>query len=1282
MAQIIGSATLTPGKLDLLAAWIGRQRWYAAKGADPQLRRLFSWRLDDPDGAVGMETLLIEDDAGPEPVVYQVPLTYRQEPLAGAAAALVGTLEHSELGTRYVYDAPHDPVYAAALLELCLGRAQAQSGTRSDTPEPLVVGQPRPGGPHLATVRGSQVLSGEQSNTSMILDVVADQGTAAPIIVKVFRTLQAGANPDVVVQGALVEAGSTHVAHPVGAVAGRWPDPAGGQVPLRGHLATAAEFLAGAQDAWREALAAARADTDFTTSARALGEATAAVHSDLARAFPTVPTTREVVETTLAGMHRRLRAAVAACPELAEPRRAIAAVLEAARDAEWPDRQRIHGDYHLGQVLHSPSRGWVVLDFEGEPLRPLAERTEPDQPLRDVAGMLRSFDYVAGTVATQHPDAAATAGRWADASRRAFLDGYAERAGYDPRDQDALLAAYTMDKALYEVVYEARNRPDWLPIPRTAIDRLLTATRRHQMTPAPTTDQLLGAITALVHGRHQQPHDLLGQHVEDGGLRIRVRRPLATSVRVRFEDDETLDLAHEAEGVWSGLRADTDTTMDYRVLTVWGDGIEHEADDPYRFAPTLGEIDLHLIGEGRHEQLWTVLGSHVRSYDGPMGQVTGTSFAVWAPRARAVRVIGDFNDWDGAGHPMRLIGASGVWELFVPGVGEGTAYKFEIRGVDDVVRAKADPMARRTEVPPATASVVTRSHHQWQDGQWLEHRARNDAHSGPMSIYEVHLGSWRHGSTYADMAEHLVNYVTDLGFTHVEFLPVMEHPYAPSWGYQVTGYFAPTSRFGTPDDFKFLVDRLHQAGVGVILDWVPGHFPKDAFALGRFDGEALYEHPDPRRGDQPDWGTYIFDFGRSQVRNFLVANACYWLEEFHADGLRVDAVASMLYLDYSRNDGEWLPNERGGREHLEAIGLLQEANATAYKRSPGIVMIAEESTSWPGVTKATSAGGLGFGLKWNMGWMNDTLRYLGEQPINRQYHHNLLTFALMYAFSENYLLPISHDEVVHGKGSLVTKVPGDRGEQLASVRAYLAYLWSHPGKQLIFMGTEFAQTGEWADGRSLDWWLLDHAAHYRVHALVKHLNTIYREHDALWALDSSPAGFEWLDADDNGGNTLSYLRFADPDHRRGSVVATVINFSGESKAEVRVGVPRAGSWRVILDTSGYDEASSPSQADIVLAAVEEPWHGQPYSVTVAVAALSALYLAPEDSPAAKTQLIETTAGVLPESVIDESRRRAVDTSDDALESGRSQDPATEDAATGDRATGVADPAAPEAEETP
>jgi 1,4-alpha-glucan branching enzyme len=725
-----------------------------------------------------------------------------------------------------------------------------------------------------------------------------------------------------------------------------------------------------------------------------------------------------------------------------------------------------------------------------------------------------------------------------------------------------------------------------------------------------STSHASSAIGALVAGHHQQPHDVLGQHLEGDGLRLRAFRPIARSVTVLFEDGERLPLEHEAQGVWTAVRRGTGRTLDYRLLVAYEDGVEHRQDDCYRFVPTLGDVDLHLIGEGRHEELWTVLGAHVREYDGPLGTVRGTSFAVWAPRAQAVRLTGDFNHWDGIAHPMRLLGGSGVWELFVPDVGEGTRYKFEIRGSDGVVRSKADPLARATETPPATASVVTRSHYEWEDAGWMRRRDEQDPHDGPMSIYEVHLGSWRTGLGYRDLAEHLVNYVADLGFTHVEFLPVMEHPYGPSWGYQVTGYYAPTARFGSPDDFRYLVDRLHRAGIGVIVDWVPAHFPRDEWALARFDGEPLYEHPDPRRGDQPDWGTHIFDFGRTQVRNFLVANASYWLEEFHVDGLRVDAVASMLYLDYSREDGNWLPNQYGGRENLEAIGLLQEANATAYKRVPGIITAAEESTSWPGVTKATDQGGLGFGFKWNMGWMNDSLRYIARDPIHRQYHHNLLTFSLMYAYSENYILPISHDEVVHGKGSLLRKIPGHRYDQLATMRAYLAYIWSHPGKQLLFMGCEFGQEAEWADGRELDWWLLDQPAHYRVHNLVKQLNAVYRENPALWSLDSSPAGFEWLNANDNSGNTFSYLRFGAEDRDSGPVVAVVVNFNGEAHDGMRVGLPRPGDWRVILDTSGYDEFGTPSQADVVLTAEPRPWDNQPYSVQVRAAKLSALWLAP------------------------------------------------------------------------
>ena len=717
-------------------------------------------------------------------------------------------------------------------------------------------------------------------------------------------------------------------------------------------------------------------------------------------------------------------------------------------------------------------------------------------------------------------------------------------------------------------------------------------------------------LERLIAGTHHDPHGVLGPHPYDGAVTVRTLKPLASSVIVEMDDGSSVELRHEFEGVWVGVLP-TAKVPDYRIRVTYGDGIEHTLDDPYRFLPTLGEVDLHLIGEGRHEELWNVLGAHVREYDGPMGTVRGTSFAVWAPNARAVRLVGDFNQWDSSAHPMRSLGSSGIWELYLPGVAEGNRYKFEILGSDGSRRAKADPMARATEKPPATASVVTSTAYSWADDEWMTTRAATNPHNGPMSVYEVHLGSWRQGESYRDLAEHLVDYVVDLGFTHIELMPVMEHPYGPSWGYQVTGYYAPTSRFGSPDDFRYLVDTLHRNGIGVLLDWVPAHFPKDAFALARFDGQALYEHPDPRRGDHPDWGTHVFDFGRPQVRNFLVANALYWLEEFHIDGLRVDAVASMLYLDYSREDGEWVPNIYGGREDLEAVQLLQETNATVYRRVPGTVMIAEESTSWPGVTRPTHLGGLGFGLKWNMGWMHDSLDYMANEPIHRQYHHHQMTFSMMYAWSENFVLPISHDEVVHGKGSLLRKMPGDRWQQLANLRAYLAYTWSHPGKQLVFMGSEFAQEGEWADGRSLDWWLMDQPAHYGIHALVKDLNNVYRSHPAMWELDHVPEGFRWIDANDAAGNTFSFLRFgsAGPDGER-PTLASIINFSGVPHNDYRLGLPQVGRWNEILNTDaeGYGGSGVGNLGSVQAEAV--PWHGQPYSALLTLPPLGAVWFEP------------------------------------------------------------------------
>ncbi|OZD30843.1 1,4-alpha-glucan branching enzyme [Rhodococcus sp. 06-1477-1B] len=662
-------------------------------------------------------------------------------------------------------------------------------------------------------------------------------------------------------------------------------------------------------------------------------------------------------------------------------------------------------------------------------------------------------------------------------------------------------------------------------------------------------------LDAVAHGAHHDPHSVLGVHETGAGWVIRSRRPLAREVIAELADGSSVPLEHVRGGIWEA--AVEHYPGAYTVRATY-DGSEHVADDGYRHAPSVGELDLHLITEGRHEELWRVLGAHVRELDGS----TGTAFTVWAPDARALRVIGDFNGWDGAGHAMRSMGGSGVWELFVPGIGAGTRYKFEILTRAGNWIEKADPMARLAEVPPATASVVTDSEYVWADGEWIDERSRTAPIDRPMSIYELHFGSWKPGLSYREAADEIIGYVGAQGFTHVEFLPLAEHPFGGSWGYQVSGYYAPTSRFGSPDDLRYLIDRLHQAGIGVIMDWVPGHFPKDEFALARFDGEALYEHPDPRRGEHKDWGTLIFDYGRNEVRNFLVANALYWFEEFHVDGLRVDAVASMLYLDYSRNEGEWAPNQFGGRENLEAIRFLQEVNATSYKRYPGIALIAEESTSFPGVTAPTSHAGLGFGFKWNMGWMNDSLQYIARDPMYRSHHEGELSFSFVYSFSENFVLPISHDEVVHGKGSLFGRMPGDHWQKLANMRAFLAYMWGHPGKQLLFMGQEFGQMSEWSESRSIDWWMLDQPSHAQLHSFVAELNRVYKGQAALWSRDHDGAAFSRLGAPAWNTNVLAFAR---RDHH-GNTIAVVCNFSGVPLTGFPLDLPESGTWTEILNS--------------------------------------------------------------------------------------------------------------------
>ena len=711
-------------------------------------------------------------------------------------------------------------------------------------------------------------------------------------------------------------------------------------------------------------------------------------------------------------------------------------------------------------------------------------------------------------------------------------------------------------------------------------------------------------VWAVSSGSHHEPHSLLGAHPHEKGWVIRALRPMAKSVSA-VVDGEKVELSHLENGLWQGYVA-SKKVPDYRITTAYQDGSVWTTDDPYRHLPTIGDLDLHLISEGRHEDLWNALGSHIHSVKGDLGLSHGTRFAVWAPNAQAVRVVGEFNSWNGIAHSMRVMGSSGVWEIFIPGVGAGTKYKYEILTRDGNWITKIDPLAQHTEVPPSTASIVTESTHKWNDKTWLDARTKRDALKAPMSIYELHAGSWRQGLDYRSMADELIPYVLELGFTHVEFMPLAEHPYAPSWGYQVTGYYAPTSRFGSPDDLKYLIDRLHQAGIGVILDWVPAHFPKDEWALARFDGQPLYEHADPRRGEHPDWGTLIFDFGRNEVKNFLVANALYWLEEFHIDGLRVDAVASMLYLDYSREGNNWLPNQYGGRENLDAIAFMQEVNATSYRRNPGIMMIAEESTSWGGVSSPTDGGGLGFGFKWNMGWMNDTLQYIEKDPAYRKYHHGELTFSMLYAYDEKFVLPISHDEVVHGKGSLLAKMPGDRWQQLANVRAYLAFMWAHPGKQLLFMGSEFGQQSEWNQERGLEWWILDQPSHRGLQTLVGALNKVYVENPSMWQLDHHHTGFTWIDGGNADQNLLTFLRYDEA----GNPIAVVINFAGHPYHDFKLGLPKAGAWDEILNTDAEVYGGSGVGNFGRIETNGDGSHGQPHSATISIPPLGAVWFKP------------------------------------------------------------------------
>ncbi|WP_119678087.1 1,4-alpha-glucan branching protein GlgB [Indioceanicola profundi] len=728
-------------------------------------------------------------------------------------------------------------------------------------------------------------------------------------------------------------------------------------------------------------------------------------------------------------------------------------------------------------------------------------------------------------------------------------------------------------------------------------------------------------IALVVSASHGNPFAVLGPHGEperDGRSAVRAFRPEAERMQLVSSDSSVLkDMVRRHEDGFFEAELDDTTAPTYRLRLFRGER-SWEIEDPYRFGPSLGDLDRHLLGEGRHWRAYDAMGAHICTMDG----VAGVRFAVWAPNARRVSVVGDFNGWDGRVHPMRLHPGLGIWELFVPGAAEGDSYKYEILGPQgNLLPLKADPYAFAAEYRPATASKVARiDRHEWRDAAWLEQRAARMDRSAPISIYEVHLGSWKRGEeshflTYRELAEQLVPYVKEMGFTHLEVMPVHEHPFDGSWGYQPTGLYAPTARHGSPADFQAFVDACHQAGIGLIIDWVPGHFPNDAHGLYEFDGTHLYEHADPRQGYHPDWNTAIYNFGRQEVANFLTANALHWIRNFHIDGLRVDAVASMLYLDYSRKQGEWVPNRFGGRENLEAIDFLRAMNELVYSKDEGAaggaVTIAEESTAWPGVSRPTYVGGLGFGYKWNMGWMHDTLQYMQRDPIHRRFHHNDLTFGLLYAFSENFILPLSHDEVVHGKGSLLARMPGDAWQKFANLRAYFGFMWTHPGKKLLFMGGEFAQGREWNHDASLDWHLLDIDWHQGVQSAVRDLNRLYRDTPALHELDCEGNGFRWIKGNSADESILAFARFGKAPDQAGGTAVVVCNFTPTVRQDYRVGLPEGGVWREVLNTDAAAYGGSGVGNPGGTAAESKEWDGQPFSAVFTVPPLGTMVLVRE-----------------------------------------------------------------------
>jgi 1,4-alpha-glucan branching enzyme len=725
-------------------------------------------------------------------------------------------------------------------------------------------------------------------------------------------------------------------------------------------------------------------------------------------------------------------------------------------------------------------------------------------------------------------------------------------------------------------------------------------------TPATSSDP--NQVASIKGASHADPFGFLGLHDNPAGdgMVLRVFRPDALKVFVSSEGAETEMSKIDNDGFYEVLFPGATERFDYQLHFQFGEVLSEPIADAYSFGPILGEQDLHFFGEGNHRHLWKCLGAHLCDIDG----VAGATFAVWAPNAHRVSVVGDFNSWDGRTNQMR--NRNGVWEIFLPGIGTNEHYKFELVGADGSLITKSDPFAFFSQHDTRTASITyDLSRYEWNDSEWMEKRAEVDHYHGPMSVYEVHLGSWKRRFeeenrflTYLEMADELVDYVVDMGYTHIEIMPISEFPFDGSWGYQVCGYFAPTSRFGSPDEFRQFVDRCHQRGIGVIVDWVPAHFPKDAHGLARFDGTALYEHADPRQGEHADWGTLIFNFGRNEVRNFLISNAMYWLKEFHIDGLRVDAVASLLYLDYSREAGEWVPNEFGGRENLDAIEFLKQLNQVCYEENPGIMTIAEESTAFPGVSRPVDTGGLGFGFKWNMGWMNDSLSYMSHEPIHRKYHHGMATFSMIYAYHESYVLVLSHDEVVHGKGSMVQKMPGDRWQQMANLRMFYAWMFAHPGKKLLFQGLDIGQSDEWNHDQSVPWHLLDYDEHRGVQNVIRDLNRLYTSEPALNELDHEAGGFEWIDHEDSENSLFSFLRRS----RDGETIIAIVNATPVLREGYRLGVPNGGFYEEIFNSDAEIYGGSNQGSGGGIPTQEQEAHGKPHSIEITIPPLGTVFL--------------------------------------------------------------------------